>query len=161
MVAFDARTEMVMTGFPTLLALSASVALAILGGRAITAADKYTVRVSDGLALSEFRGYEDWAVVDVAQTEDELKVIVADPTMIAAYKAGIPLNDQEFPEGSAIAKIHWKPQKSTEAPFDVRIGGDARQSVVHHQGQQTVREQRWLGLRPLCLRRPRPTPSCR
>jgi len=30
-----------------------------------------------GLAFSEFRGYEDWRVVAVSQTEEEIKVIVA------------------------------------------------------------------------------------
>jgi hypothetical protein len=47
--------------------------------------------------------------------------MVANPTMIAAYKAGIPGNGKPFPDGSKIAKIEWKPKKSTEAPFDVRI----------------------------------------
>ena len=39
-------------------------ALAVLGGRAVFAQDtgqaKYTVRVPNGLAFSEFRGYEGW-----------------------------------------------------------------------------------------------------
>jgi hypothetical protein len=47
--------------------------------------------------------------------------MVANPTMIAAYKAGIPGNGKPFPDGSKIAKIEWKPKKSTEAPFSVRI----------------------------------------
>ena len=41
--------------------------------------------------------------------------------MIDAYRAGIPGNGQPFPDGSQIAKIAWKPQKSTEAPFSVLI----------------------------------------
>jgi len=45
------------------VALAVSV-LAVLGGRAVTAQDtaqaKYTVRVLNGLAFSEFRGYEGW-----------------------------------------------------------------------------------------------------
>jgi len=110
-----------MRRLPTLLALTGAVALAVLGGHALVAADKYTVAVPDGLALSEFRGYETWAAVAAAQTEKDLKVMVANPTMIAAYQAGVPLNGQPFPEGSTMAKIQWKPVKSTEAPFDVRI----------------------------------------
>jgi hypothetical protein len=97
-------------------------ALAILcGGLAISAQDKYTLQVPDGLAFSDFRGYEDWKVVAVSQTEDLLKVMVANPTMIEAYRAGIPGNGKPFPDGSKIAKIEWKPKKSTEAPFSVRI----------------------------------------
>jgi hypothetical protein len=110
-----------MTRLPTLLALTGALAFAVLGGHTLVAADKSTVTVPDGLSLSEFKGYEDWASVGASQTEDNLKVMVANPTMIAAYKAGIPLNGQPFPEGSTIAKIQWKPVKSTEAPFDVRI----------------------------------------
>jgi len=41
--------------------------------------------------------------------------------MIEAYKAGVPGNGQPFPDGSKIAKIEWKPKKSTEAPFYVRV----------------------------------------
>jgi hypothetical protein len=92
------------------------VALAALGGRAISAQDKYTVQVPGGLAFSEFRGYEDWQTVAVSQTEGALAVILANPTMIDAYRAGIPGNGKPFPDGSKMAKIHWKPEKSAEAP---------------------------------------------
>jgi hypothetical protein len=50
-----------------------------------------------------------------------LKVIVANPTMIAAYKTGVPGNGKPFPDGSKIAKLQWKPKKSTEAPFVVDV----------------------------------------
>ncbi len=70
--------------------------------------------------------------------------------MIAAYRAG-SLNGQPFPEGSTIAKIQWKPVKSTEAPFDGPHLVDAERGAVHHQGQQAVRKQRRLRLRPLHL----------
>jgi hypothetical protein len=95
--------------------------LAVLGGKAISAQDKYTLQVPNGLAFSDFRGYEDWQVVAVSQTEELLKVMVANPVMIEAYKAGVPGNGKPFPDGSKIAKIEWKPKKSTEAPFFVRI----------------------------------------
>jgi hypothetical protein len=49
------------------------------------------------------------------------KAMVANPTMMAAYEAGIPGNGKPFPDGSKIVKIEWKPKKSTEAPFSVRI----------------------------------------
>lgn len=83
--------------------------------------DKYALKLPEGLPFSEFKGYEDWQVVAVSQTDDLLKAMVANPTMIAAYKAGIPGNGHPFPDGSKIAKIEWKPKKSTEAPFSVRI----------------------------------------
>ena len=48
-------------------------------------------------------------------------MMVANPTMIDAYRAGVPGNGKPFPDGSKIAKIEWKPKKNTEAPFSVRI----------------------------------------
>jgi len=95
--------------------------LCLAAALVFAAQDKYTLRVPNGLAFSDFRGYENWQVVAVSQTEDLLKVMVANPTMIDAYRTGVPGNGKPFPEGSKIAKIEWKPKKSTEAPFSVRI----------------------------------------
>src|SRR5215470_10985614 len=61
--------------------------------------DKYSLKSPDGIAFSDFRGYEDWPVVSSARTEDVLKVIVANPAMIKAHKAGVPGNGQPFPQG--------------------------------------------------------------
>src|ERR1700754_2531103 len=83
---------------------AATAVLAALAGAAICAQDKYTLKTPDGVAFSDFRGYEDWAVVSSARTDEVLKVIVANPAMIAAYKAGIPGNGQPFPDGAMIAK---------------------------------------------------------
>jgi hypothetical protein len=112
---------MSMRSISAWLIVISAVVIAVLGGRAISAQDKYTVQVPGGLAFSEFRGYEDWQVVSVSQTEDLLKVMVANPVMIDAYKAGVPGNTQPFPDGSKIAKIEWKPKKMTESPFSVRV----------------------------------------
>src|SRR6267142_60859 len=95
--------------------------LAILGGIAHAAQDRYTLRVPNGLAFSDFRGYENWQVVSIAQTDEVLKVIVANPAMIDAYKAGVPGNGKPFPDGSKIAKLQWTQKKSTEAPFVVNV----------------------------------------
>jgi hypothetical protein len=103
------------------LIILVGVPLSVLVALAIAAEDKYTLSVPNGLAFSDFRGYENWEVVAVSQTEDLLKVMVANPTMIGAYRSGVPGNGKSFPDGSRIAKIEWKPKKSTEAPFSVRI----------------------------------------
>ena len=91
-----------------------ALVLAVLGGRAISAQDKYTLQVPNGLAFSDFRGYEHWEVVAVSQTENLLKVMVANPVMIDAYRAGVPGNGKPFPDGSKIAKI--------ESFLDVMLG---------------------------------------
>ena len=96
-------------------------ALAVLSGAAISAQDKYTVQVPGGLSLSECRGYEDWPDVAVSHPEDKINVIVANPIMIEAYRAGIPGNGKPFPDGSKIVKIHWKPKQNAEAPFAVTV----------------------------------------
>src|SRR6195256_2705711 len=89
--------------------------LAVLGGGAISAQDtgqaKYTVRVPNGLAFSEFRGYEGWQTVSISHNEKVMAVILANPVMIKAYQSGIPGNGKPFPDGSKMAKIHWNPKK--------------------------------------------------
>src|SRR3954452_19626450 len=109
---------------------AATVVLALLGGASIYAADKYALKSPDGIAFANFKGYEDWAVVSSARTDEVLKVIVADPTMIAAYKAGVPGNGQPFPDGAKIVKLQWKPKKSTEAPFVVDVPDVFSQAFV-------------------------------
>jgi hypothetical protein len=104
--------------------------LAALGGAAIAAQDKYTLVSPSGIAFADFKGYEDWAVVSSARTDEVLKVIVANPIMINAYKAGAPGNGQPFPDGSKIAKLQWKPKKSTEAPFVVDVPDVFTQAFV-------------------------------
>ena len=39
---------------------------------AISAQDKYTLKVPGGLAFSEFRGFEDWQTVAVSQSGDKI-----------------------------------------------------------------------------------------
>ena len=99
----------------------AATAFAFLAGAAVDTQDKYSLKSPSGVAFADFKGYEDWAVVSSARTDEVLKVIVANPTMIKAYQAGIPGNGQPFPEGAKIAKLQWKPKKSTEAPFVVDV----------------------------------------
>src|SRR3954449_12052893 len=104
--------------------------LVVLVVTVVYAQDKYSLTSPSGIAFSDFKGYEDWAVVSSAHTDDVLKVIVANPTMINAYKAGIPGNGQPFPDGSKIAKLQWKPKKSTEAPFVVDVPDVFTQAFV-------------------------------
>jgi hypothetical protein len=103
----------------TLLALAVS-GLAVLGVRTVIAQDtgqaKYTVRVPNGLAFSEFRGYEAWQTVAISHNEKVMAVIIANPVMINAYKSGIPGNGKPFPDGAKMAKVHWNPKKLEALP---------------------------------------------
>jgi hypothetical protein len=128
----ETRTAVERMGGFTIVA-TAVAALAVLGAAAIyaqDAQDKYALKSPSGIAFSDFRGYEDWSVVSSARTDEVLKVIVANPAMINAYKAGIPGNGQPFPDGSKIAKLQWKPKKSTEAPFVVDVPDVFKQAFV-------------------------------
>jgi cytochrome P460 len=108
----------------TLLAVTSIVIIAaVFGGRAISAQDKYTVQVPNGLAFSEFRGYEGWQTVSISHAEELLAVILANPIMIDAYQAGVPGNGQPFPDGAKMAKIHWNPKKSETAPAPTTVPG--------------------------------------
>jgi hypothetical protein len=104
--------------------------LAFLGGVAVYGQDKYALKSPDGIAFSDFKGYEDWAVVSSARTDEVLKVIVANRAMIDAFKAGVPGNGQPFPDGAKVAKLQWKPKKSTEAPFAVDVPDVFSQAFV-------------------------------
>ena len=113
----------------TLIATLLAV-FAILVAVAVYAQDKYSLKSPGGIAFADFQGYEDWSVVSSARTDEVLKVIVANPAMINAYKAGVPGNGQPFPEGSMIVKLQWKPKKSTEAPFAVDVPDVFKQAFV-------------------------------
>ena len=97
--------------------------LAVVGGWAFAAQDKYTLKVPNGLAFSEFKGYEDWQAVGPSQTDAQnvMRLILANPVMIGAYKEGVPSNGKPFPEGSKIAKIEWRPKKLTDPPFSASV----------------------------------------
>jgi len=103
-------------------AMSISVVLAVaVGSLALAAQDKYTLKIPDGLAWSEFRGYEDWRDVAVSQTESSLKVIAANDVMINAYRDGVPDNGKPFPDGSKVTKIEWSFKKNPVSPYFVNI----------------------------------------
>ena len=100
---------------------STMMALAAVVGVAASRQDKYTLKLPDGLSFSDFKGYGDRQLISSAETDDRMKVILGNPTIIAAFKAGIPGNGKSFPEGSKMAKVQWKPNKSTEAEFEVNV----------------------------------------
>jgi hypothetical protein len=99
-----------------------SLVLAVSGDKAGTAQekqDKYTLQVPGGLSFSEVKGYEDWQVVGPSLTDaaNVIRVIVANPVMIKAYREGIPGNGKPFPDGAKIVKLEWRPKKITDPPF--------------------------------------------
>jgi hypothetical protein len=125
----EARTGLKRLACFTVVAV-ALAALTVLVVAAADPPDKYLLKSPSGIAFSDFRGYEDWAVVSSAEQSPIQKVIVANPTMINAFKAGVPRNGQPFPDGSMIVKLQWKQKKSTEAQFDVDVPDFFTQAFV-------------------------------
>ncbi len=97
--------------------------LAVLGGMALAAQDKYALQVPGGLAFSDFRGYEDWQTVAVSQNGKTIETILGNPAMIEAYKAGSPGNGKPFPDGARMAKIHWTAKKADDEPGEPLVPG--------------------------------------
>ena len=113
-----------MKGKSVLISVSITAALAVLAaGAAISAQDKYSVKVPNGLAFSEFKGYESWETISISQNGGLIATILGNPAMIDAYKAGIPGNGKPFPDGAKMAKIHWTPKKNEIAPGPPTVPG--------------------------------------
>jgi hypothetical protein len=107
------RNRMLMIG-------AAVLWLAGVGGVAMSAQDagqgKYAVRVPGGLAFSEFKGYEAWQTISLSRNDRVVAVIVGNPAMIEAYRAGIPANGKPVPDGAKMAKVHWAPKPNQFFP---------------------------------------------
>jgi Cytochrome P460 len=109
------------TAFSAILIIAAAVA--VLGGKAISAQDKYTLQVPGGLAFAEFRGYEDWPVIAVSENGGKIAVILGNSAMIDAFREGTPGDGKAFPDGARMAKIHWIPKKQQAYPGQPMVSG--------------------------------------
>jgi hypothetical protein len=83
------------TPFPAIVIIA--LLLAVLGGMALAAQDRFTVKVPNGIAVSDFRGYETWQNVAVSQTENGLKVIAANTAVITRTGMALPATQEVLP----------------------------------------------------------------
>ena len=98
------------------------VSLTVLIGVTLLAQqDRYTLKVPDGLAFAEFKGYDGWQDIAVSATEGSVKAILGNDTAIEAYKEGIPDNGKAFPEGAKFVKIEWIKKKNPLSPYFVEV----------------------------------------
>jgi hypothetical protein len=118
---FKREEKMKRTSIPPTAA--GAILLAALGGIVLAAQDRYSLQVPGGLAFSEFRGYEDWQVIAISHNGDNLALILGNPAMIEAYKAGIPGNGKAFPDGARMAKTHWMAKKAEDQPGEPTVPG--------------------------------------
>ena len=113
--------------FTALTVVAATALLAMLGGAVLYAQgqdkDKYSLKSPGGIAFSDFRGYEDWSVVSSARTEEVLKVIVANPAMIKAYKDAKNSADEKSGEAlidAALKEATAVPLGVAEKSYEIR-----------------------------------------
>jgi len=93
----------------------------LIGVTLLAQQDRYTLKIPDGLAFSDIKGYETWQDVAVSETEGSVKAILANSAMIAAYRNGVPDNGKPFPEGSQIVKIEWIKKKNLLSQYFVEV----------------------------------------
>ena len=109
----------------------ATAVLAVLGGAAVYAQDKYALNIAErnrvrrlqgirGLGGGVFRPDRRSAQGDRRQSDHDRGVQGRHSRQ----------NGQPFPDGSKIAKLQWKPKKSTEAPFVVDVPDVFTQAFV-------------------------------
>lgn len=98
--------------------LLAATALIMQQDGAALAQDKYSLSEPNGISFSEIRGYETWQVVAPSYRTDnhEVRIILGNPAMIAAYQSGIPGNGKPFPDGATIVKIGWSERQNPSFP---------------------------------------------
>ena len=96
--------------------LTAMLLVGVLVGLVVGAQDRYTLTVPGGLAFSEFRGYEGWQAIGISRSEKAVAIILGNPAMINAYRAGIPANGKAVPDGAKMAKVHWSPKPNAFFP---------------------------------------------
>ena len=110
-----------MKPIPTRTIVAAAVLLFGLGGASLAAQNRYALKVPQGLGFAEFQGYDTWQTVSVSQVKDGIKVISANPVMMAAFRNGLPAKGGTFPEGSKIVKIDWSQKQNTVSPYFVMV----------------------------------------
>src|SRR5215216_5652547 len=114
----------------TFVVLAASLVVSVAA--ATQSQDRFTLKSANGIAFSDFRDYERWQLIATSQPDDAggcgtskvgcTKAILGNPTMIQAYRDGVPANGQAVPDGAAMAKVEWlKDHKAS--PYGVTVPG--------------------------------------
>src|SRR5687768_14211954 len=91
------------------LALAAASVFAV--GVMLAAQDRFTLQAPNGIAFSEFKGYEAWQLIAPSQPNTAggcgsspapgcIKAILGNPAMIKAHKDGIPASGKPVPDGA-------------------------------------------------------------
>ena len=87
----------------------------------LAAQDRFSVKVPNGLAHAEFKGYDAWQTIAPSQTDESVKSILGNGAMINAYNAGIPDNGKSVPDGAMMAKLEWSKKSNAASPYAVLV----------------------------------------
>ena len=87
----------------------------------VSGQDRFTLTSPDGIAFSEFKGYDAWQVISPSQMDGGIKAIVGNPVMIKAFSEGIPVNGQPVPDGAVMAKIEWSSKNNPDLPGAAKV----------------------------------------
>jgi hypothetical protein len=115
-------------------AVTAIVASALIAGMLFAAEDRFTVRSPNGIAFSEFKGYEAWQLIAPSQPDNAggcgsspapgcIKAILGNPAMIKAYDDGFPANGKSVPDGAVMAKVEWAKHSVKAPPYALTAPG--------------------------------------
>jgi hypothetical protein len=99
------------------IAIVVVASLSVLVSIARAQQDRFTLNAANGVAFSEFKGYDSWQAIAPSQTDDGVKVITGNTVIINAYRGGIPGNGKAVPDGAMMAKIEWSKKKNTASPM--------------------------------------------
>jgi hypothetical protein len=96
--------------------------------------DRFTLTASNGIAFSQFNGYESWQLIATSQHDGDdgcgtakngcMKAILGNPAMIQAYRDGFPANGKPVPDGAAMAKVEWLKDTDEAAPYQITVPGE-------------------------------------
>jgi hypothetical protein len=85
-------------------------------GITLAAQDRFALKSPNGIAFSEFKGYDAWQVIAPSQPDGGIKAILGNPLMIKAYNDGFPANGQKVPDGAVMAKVQWSTKSNPLLP---------------------------------------------
>lgn len=117
-----------------ILSLSIAAACVLVVSAVLTAQDRFALKTPNGIAFSEFKGYETWQVIAPSQPDDAggcgsapapgcIKAILGNPVMIKAHSDGTPANGKAVPDGAMMAKVEWAKKREPGPPYAVTVPG--------------------------------------